>query len=102
MPSAEDATAPDGPTLLVSVPETHFRVGNDEDDAAVSDRMDELYDFVVDLYAFLCASGNGPRYVYGPTGEDERRIADPDYSIGLDRVNPGRSIRKELGGVDSA
>lgn len=96
VPTAEDATAPDGPNLLVTVPEVHLRVTNGEEDAVVSDRVDELYDFLVAFYQFLCDSGHDPRYVYGLTGEDERRVADPDYSLALDL---DRVERDQLPGV---
>lgn len=47
-------------------------------------RIDEVYDLLADLYEFFIGIGRSPLYVYGLTGEDERRIDDSGYSVSLD------------------
>ena len=96
VPSEENTAALDYPNILLSVPRSHLRAGPDEDESAAADRIDGLYDFFAGLYAFLREAGRKPRYVYGLTGEDERRIATPEYAVTLNR---DRIENDELPGV---
>lgn len=92
----QSAVAVDYPGLFITIPDRYFYKLDDESDAEAVDRIDELYELFTDIYEYLVSSDRPPFYVYGLTGEDERRIAHPDYTVDISR---NKIENREMPGV---
>lgn len=83
----------DCPNLALQVSDSRFLSPlPDEPDGQV----EAFYEFLVGLYEQFVSAGRTVRYVYGLTGEDEYRIATPQFDVALDRE---RLAAGELPGV---
>lgn len=91
----QSAVALDYPGFHFSISDNQFFRQANETDEEAAERIDELYELFTAVYQYCTDRDRTPLYVYGLSGEDQRRIGHPDYDVDVsgdrikDRKMPG-------------